>query len=63
MKGGVNVSNKKRMGRPPLDDPKAIKLTVRVEAATMKILDDYCQRNNASRADGVRAGIQSLRGK
>lgn len=51
------------MGRPPLDNPKAIKLTVRVEATTMKILDDYCQRNNASRADGVRAGIHALKTK
>lgn len=57
------MSDKKRMGRPPLDNPKAIKLTVRVEATTMKILDDYCQRNNASRADGVRAGIHALKTK
>ena len=48
------MSDKKKAGRPFSENPKAVKLTVRVDNDTVKILDDYCLRNNISRADGVR---------
>lgn len=47
----------------PIENPKAVKLTVRVDNDTVKILDDYCLRNNISRADGVREGIRALKDK
>ncbi len=53
----------KKLGRPPIDTPKSVKLTVRVEEKTLAILDDYCQRKDISRADGVREAIDSLQKK
>ena len=57
------MSNKKNVGRPFAGNPKTNKLTVRVDNSDMKILDDYCQRENVSRADGVRDGIRGLQDK
>lgn len=48
------------MGRPPLDNPKSIKLTIRVTAEEAKILDDYCERNGMTRAEGVRKALYNL---
>lgn len=58
--GGDLLSDKKSVGRPFVENPKSQKLTVRVDNSDMKILDDYCQRKNVGRADGVRDGIRSL---
>lgn len=57
------MDDKKNVGRPFAKNPKAQKLTVRVDNSNMKILDDYCQRENVSRADGVRNGIRCLQDK
>ena len=57
------MSDKKSVGRPFAENPKSQKLTVRVEESDIKILDDYCQRTNVSRADGVRDGIRNLQHK
>ena len=61
--GGEEMSDKKKAGRPFSENPTAVKLTVRVDNDTVKILDDYCLRNNISRADGVREGIKALKDK
>ena len=53
--------NKKKMGRPPVDNPKSEKLTVRVDKETLAIVDDYCRRTGLSRANAVRAGVRGLR--
>ena len=57
-KGGVILSDKK-MGRPT-NNPKPIKLTVRVDDEALMVLDKYCEVKGISRADGVRAGIKKL---
>ncbi|MCL2851930.1 MAG: hypothetical protein FWE20_02685 [Defluviitaleaceae bacterium] len=54
------MSDKKNVGRPFAENPKSQKLTVRVDNSEIRILDDYCQRENVSRADGVRNGIRLL---
>ena len=52
----------KKVGRPT-SDPKPNKLTVKVSNETIKILDDYCERKNKSRAEGIRDGINALKEK
>ena len=52
----------KKAGRPT-NDPKPNKLTVKVSNETIKILDDYCERNNKTRAEGIRDGINALKEK
>ena len=57
------MSDSKKIGRPIDGTAKPNKLTVRVDDETIAILDDYCQRTNNSRAEGVRIGIKSLKDK
>lgn len=57
------MSSEKKIGRPKSENPKAVKLTVRVDEETINILDCYCERHNVSRADGVRTGLQCLKDK
>ena len=52
----------KKVGRPT-SDPKPNKLTVKVSNETIKILDDYCERKNNTRAEGMRDGINALKEK
>ena len=61
--GGETMSDKKKAGRPFSENPKSVKLTVRVDCETVDILDAYCRKNNISRADGVREGIKALKDK
>lgn len=55
------MSHSKKLGRPPMDNPKSEKLTVRVDKETLAILDEYCGRTGLSRADAVREGVRGLR--
>lgn len=43
----------KKLGRPT-DNPKNTKLTVRVDAETLEILEKYCKKENISKMEGVR---------
>ena len=52
----------KKIGRPT-NDPKPNKVTVKVSNETLNILDDYCKRNNKTRAEGIRDGLNSLKDK
>ena len=51
------MDDKKKIGRPKSLKPKSIKLTVRVDEETNKILEDYCNRKNKTIVEGVRDGI------
>ena len=46
-------SNKR--GRPVEENPKNIRLDIRVTKEELKILDDYCERKNVKRPQGLRA--------
>lgn len=50
----------KKMGRPVSDDPKEIRLDIRVTKNELKILDDYCERKGIKRPQGLRDGIKAL---
>ncbi len=57
------MSKQNPVGRPPSENPKSEKLTIRVDKNELSILDAYCERKSLSRADGVREGIRSLKDK
>ena len=46
-----------RTGRPKSDNPKSHDIKVRVDDETLKVLDDYCKRNNETRAKVIRKAI------
>lgn len=50
-----------QMGRPKSDNPKSTQVTVRLDKKDLKILDDYCQKENLDRAEAVRQGIRKLK--
>lgn len=50
-----------KMGRPPVDDPKAERFSIRLDKATAEILDAYCEKHNKKRAEGIRDGINRLK--
>lgn len=50
-----------RTGRPPIDNPKSERITVRLGDDESKILNQYCQQENVERAEAVRKGIRKLR--
>ena len=50
----------KKLGRPT-DNPKPIKLSVRIDEETLKILDDYCKRKKITQPEGIRNAIKDLK--
>jgi len=54
------MAGKKKMGRPT-DNPKPIKLSVRVDLKTLEILDKFCKREGINRMEGIRRGIRRLK--
>ena len=52
----------KKMGRPT-DDPKPIRLDIRISETDARILDDYCRRTGKRRPEAIRDGIKSLKDK
>lgn len=62
-KSEVNrVPEKKKMGRPT-DNPKTTQFSVRFDATTLKILDEYCVKNDLTRPQGVREAVRKLKEK
>ncbi|WP_314346965.1 hypothetical protein [Fusobacterium massiliense] len=53
------MDDKKKMGRPT-NDPKDVKLTVRVNKTTNEILEKFCKENNLTKVEGVREAINRL---
>ena len=54
------MTEKKKMGRPT-DDPKPHKITARLNEEGLKILDDYCERKNIGRPEGIRRAVARLK--
>ena len=51
----------KKMGRPISDNPKDKTLRIRVDAKTLKTLDECAEILNNTRSDVVRQGIDKIR--
>lgn len=52
-----------RTGRPPIENPKSNPIHVRLDNETLKILDEYCKKENIARTEGIRRGIHRLTDK
>lgn len=50
----------KHRGRPAADNPKAMRVDVRLTEEELKMLDRYCQQAGVSRPQGLRDGIKAL---
>lgn len=49
-----------RTGRPKSDNPKSERITVRLDEEHLKILNDYCEREDVEKAEAIRRGIKKL---
>lgn len=58
--GGVII---KKVGRPFSENPKDIRLTIRLDERHDKILKDYAFKNKVSKNEAVRQGIERLEEK
>ncbi len=50
----------KHRGRPTTDNPKAMRVDVRLTEEELQMLDKYCQQAGVSRPQGLRDGIKAL---
>lgn len=60
-KGGALIS--KKVGRPYSENPKEIRLTVRLEKKHLDILEKYSKENGITKNESVRQGIEKLEDK
>ena len=49
-----------RTGRPKVDNPKGINLTIRLDPETEKKLRQYCEKKQITRGEAIRRGIHLL---
>ena len=59
---GVKMPQKKR-GRPAIENPKSVRVDVRLTQEELQTLDEYCVKNEVSRPQGLRDGIKALNKK
>jgi len=50
-----------RTGRPKSDNPKADRITIRLDNEHSQIIQDYCEQEKVEKAEAIRRGIQKLR--
>ena len=48
-----------KIGRPPVDNPKSNRVTIRMDNETMLILDKYCKDNSIDKATAIRNLIKT----
>lgn len=49
-----------RTGRPPIDNPKSERITVRLDKESSDILNKYCEQESVEKAEAIRRGIKKL---
>lgn len=49
---------KKKMGRPPVENPKNNNMKVKIDDNTLKVLQDYAKKNNQSMASVIREAVE-----
>ena len=52
-----------KRGRPKTENPKNVRVDVRLTPNELEVLDEYCKRKDVSRPQGLRDGIQTLNKK
>ena len=53
----------KKRGRPATENPKTLRVDVRLTQEELQMLDEYCVKNDVSRPQGLRDGIKALNRK
>ena len=53
-------TEKKKMGRPVIGEPKTNDVKVRLDETTHKLLLEYCKKNSLTKAEAIRQGIHLL---
>ena len=53
----------KHRGRPTTENPKTMRVDVRLTEEELQMLDKYCQQAGVSRPQGLRDGIKALNAK
>ena len=53
----------KKPGRPFSENPKSIRLDIRITKEELQVLDEYCERKGVKRPQGLRDGINALKKK
>lgn len=61
MKGGIKVAVGKKRG-PKTDNPKAYRMTIKLDQESKDIIDAYCAKESVSKGECVRRGVKRLRG-
>lgn len=51
----------KQRGRPVAENPKNLRVDVRLTTEELKMLDEYCQRKGVTRPQGLRDGLKALK--
>lgn len=54
---------KKQRGRPMIDNPKTMRVDVRLTEIELELLDEYCKEKGVSRPQGLRDGLKALNAK
>ena len=49
-----------KLGRPLSNNPKAERVTVRLDKETFDLLKNYCETNRIDKAEAIRQGIKKL---
>lgn len=49
-----------RTGRPPIENPKSDRITVRLDKSCSEILEKYCEKEKIEKAEAIRRGIKKL---
>ena len=54
------VMNLPRTGRPPAENPKNDRVSIRFTKEQFTRLDDYCKRNGLERAEAIRMAVEKM---
>lgn len=52
-----------KTGRPKAENPLVVEVKARIDVKTYEKLKDYCKRNNLTKTDVVRKGIEKVLGE
>lgn len=53
----------KTPGRPVSDNPKTLRVDVRLTEKELQLLDEYCKQKGVTRPQGLRDGLYALKKK
>lgn len=51
------------MGRPKVENPKAVRYSIRLDAETELALKEYCKEHGITKGEAIRQGIHLLLGQ